>query len=65
MLSLNVRLGLQMNVPQNENEQSFVDLLNIFGFNWLRIKLDSNEIYTDDKFQGESLCMKNILDGIW
>ena len=52
-----------MYFPMNLNEQVFVDPLSIFGFNWLRIKIDNNQIYTDDKFQGER--MKNIFDEIW
>ena len=50
------RLGLQIHLAQDENEQKFVNTLATYTSNWLRIKFDNNEVYTDDQFQGKPEC---------
>ena len=46
------RLGLQIHLSQDQNEQKFVNSLASYSANWLRIKRYNNEVYTDDKYQG-------------
>ena len=46
------RQGLQIYLPQDENEQEFANSLSIYSSSWLRIKIGKNEIYTDDRFRG-------------
>ena len=46
------RLGLQIHLSQDENEQKFVNSLASYSSSWLRIKFYNNEVYTDDKYQG-------------
>ena len=50
------RLGLQIHLAQDENEQKFVNSLAIYSSSWLRIKLDNNKVCTDDQFQGKNEC---------
>ena len=46
------RLGLQINLAQDENEQKFVNSLATYSSNWLRVKFVNDEVYKDDPFQG-------------
>ena len=50
-------LGLQINLPQDANEQKFINSLATYSSNWLRIKFDNYEVITDDKFQGNTVCL--------
>ena len=49
-----LRLGLQIHLPQNDNEQKFVNSLTPYNSNWLRIQFQNHEIHSDDEFRGES-----------
>ena len=49
------RLGLQIHLAKDENEQKFVNTLSTYSSNWLRIKFD-NEVKTNDRFQGNIGC---------
>ena len=51
------RHGLQIYLPQDENEQKFVNSLATYSSSWLRIKFGNNEIYTDDQFRGKTGCV--------
>ena len=51
------RLGLQIHLAQNENEQKFVNTLATYSSSWLRIKFDNDEVKTDDQFQGKTECL--------
>ena len=46
------RLGLQIYLPQDKNEQKIVNSLATYSSNWLRVKFDNDEVYKDDPFQG-------------
>ena len=48
------RLGLQIHLAQDENEQKFVNSLATYTSSWLRIKFENNEVKTDDQFQGKT-----------
>ena len=50
------RLGLQIHLAQDENEQKFVNTLATYSSSWLRIKFDNDEAKTDDQFQGKTGC---------
>ena len=50
------RLGLQIHLAQDENEQKFVNSLATYTSSWLRIKFDNDEVKTDDQFQGKTGC---------
>ena len=50
------RLGLQIHLAQNENEQKFVNTLATYSSSWLRIKFDNDEAKTDDKYNGKTGC---------
>ena len=50
------RLGLQIHLAQDENEQKFVNSLATYSSSWLRIKFDNDEVKTDDQFQGNTGC---------
>ena len=50
------RLGLQIHPAQDEYEQKFVNSLATYSSSWLRIKLDDDEVKTDDQFQGKTGC---------
>ena len=50
------RLGLQIHLAQDENEQKFVNSLATYSSSWLRIKFDNDEVKTDDQFQGKTEC---------
>ena len=56
-LNSSKRLGLQIHLSQDENEQKFVNSLATYSSSWLRIKFYNNEVYTDDKYQGQSGCL--------
>ena len=47
------RLGLQIHLAQNENEQKFVNSLAPYNANWLRIQFQNQEIYSDDAYRGK------------
>ena len=51
------RLGLQIHLAQDENEQKYVNSLATFSSSWLRIKFSNDEAKTDDKFQGKIECL--------
>ena len=51
------RLGLQTHLAQNVDEQKFVNSLAVYSSNWIRIEFDDNELYTDDKFQGNIVAV--------
>ena len=53
------RLGLQIHLAQDENEQKFVNTLATYSSSWLRIKFDNDEVKTDDQFQGKTGCFFN------
>ena len=48
------RLGLQIHLARDENEQKFVNSLATHTSSWLRIKFDNDEVKTDDQFQGKN-----------
>ena len=48
------RLGLQIHLAQNKNEQKFVNTLATYSSSWLRIKFDNDEAKTDDKYNGKT-----------
>ena len=50
------RLGLQIHLAQDENEQKFVNSLATYTSSWLRIKFENDEVKTDDQFQGKTGC---------
>ena len=50
------RLGLQIHLAQDENEQKFVNTLATYSSSWLRIKFDNDEVKTDDQYQGNTGC---------
>ena len=50
------RLGLQIHLAQDENEQKFVNSLATYSSSWLRIKFENDKVKTDDQFQGMTKC---------
>ena len=50
------RLGLQIHLAQDENEQKFVNTLATYSSSWLRIKFENDEAKTDDRFHGKTGC---------
>ena len=55
------RLGLQTHLALNANEQSFVDSVSVYTSNWIRIELNSNQVYTDDHFRGKTLTVMIVI----
>ena len=58
------RLGLQIHLPQTELEQGFVNSLSSYSSNWIRISLENDNFYTNDKFHGE-ICYTMLIRSIF
>ena len=54
------RLGLQIQLPQTELEQNLLNSLSAYSSHWLRISFGNDNVYTNDKFQGEICYMMLI-----
>ena len=56
------RLGLQIHLARDEDEQQFVNSLATYTSSWFRIKFVNDEVKTDDQFQGKTGCFLMITE---
>ena len=49
-----LRLELQIHLAESAEEQEYVNSLVGYSSNWIRVKFDDNQVYTNDKFRGKT-----------